>query len=153
MKPAALAFLALASCGFSMIGLEPDRARDITVERYETPHDTSLGYAWGPMSDGFHIALNLVLADDDDPLRFRNVAVHELLNVLALDHGVPPDMDPSWFLFDGDTKGEAQMVEAEAAWAAQFGPYTVNVECVWCADAVWDAVDFVNAACGEEVFR
>lgn len=156
--------LLLAACG------QPVPRDVVTVRTYTdangriVPPTGNLGFTYGPVGEGgskygeagFNVLLNRVLADgepDDD--RLVRVILHELGNVIVLDTGAfPPEMDGSWFLWDGD--GKAPFTEIgpdEAAWFAAHGPYRVNVADDWLRQPVAEAILRIALASGREVFK
>ena len=158
MRTLALLALLLSSCG---MGGATDPTDEVLVRRYEDvaghvqtdPNALGCTYYIDDSTakhgaDGFNCLVNEVLFYDANPLRLRNVIVHELANVVALDHGEPDNVAPDWFLWDGDTKDDALMSFFEAGWFAKYGPYHVRVGDDWLIDATDEAVEFINASAG-----
>ena len=155
----AIVAVALVGCGGGLPWVD-DRSDEVHVRRYEsvsgeTPPAESLGYTYGPMDDGWHCLINEVLRTDADGDKMRRVVVHELLNVLALDHGIPAAAGPGWYLWDSDTLPPwAPMPAEEAAWVKVCGGgYDLNVEADWLRDATTEARDFITDAAGYAPFR
>lgn len=164
LRLAFASLLLLAACGAPI-------PRDvITVRTYTDAHGDvvpptgNLGFTYGPVGEGgskygeagFNVLVNPVLANDPDDDRLTRVVLHELANVLVLDDGAfPPEMDGSWFLWDGDGKPPfTEIGPDEAAWFARHAkPYRVNVADDWLRQPTNEAVLRIRLATGVEVFR
>lgn len=156
---AAVLLSTISACGLA--GRESD---DITVRRYEdtegrpTPYDDSLGFTYYLPGKGYNVLINQILSQDADEDRIVRVVMHELMNVLVLDHAgqvhYPADMDGTWYLYDGDSRDPYYPVPAaEAAWLSDHAGYRpVKVKSYFVIDATNKAVQRINEAAGAEVF-
>ncbi len=160
MRLPALLLLTLSACGVA------PHTDDIVVRRYEAANGDPvrdgerLGFTYYTHdkgakhgSAGWNCLVSDVLIEDDDADRIVRVVMHELLNVVALQDGVPA-YGPDWYLADGDSRPPLYTVpNDEAAWLAGHGTFNVRARDAWLVDPTREACERLNTAAGVVVFQ
>lgn len=128
--------------------------RTYVYENKTKPGPANLGFTY-EKGDSFNCLINEILEKDADQDKVVRVVIHELLNVLVLANGAPPNMGTGWYVYDSDTLPPfSPLLPAEADWvASNEGKHGVSVKNAWLASPTLRATIRINDAVGRKVFR